>query len=49
AALESDLGRTAGATARARAVLAAYEGADDTDDTVRARREAAARLLEAAG
>ncbi|BDH07564.1 tetratricopeptide repeat protein [Streptomyces seoulensis] len=49
AALESDLGRTAGARARARAVLAAYEGADDTDDTVRARREAAARLLEAAG
>ncbi|MFI8350580.1 tetratricopeptide repeat protein [Streptomyces sp. NPDC085596] len=49
AALESGLGRTAEARARARAVLAAYEGADDSDDTVRVRREAAARLLDEDG
>ncbi len=46
--LEADLGRPARAAARARAVLVAYEGADDGDETVRARREEAARLLEAA-
>ncbi|MES9521673.1 tetratricopeptide repeat protein [Streptomyces capoamus] len=46
--LEADLGRPARAAARARAVLAAYEGADGTDDTVRARREEAAQMLEAA-
>ncbi|KOG58647.1 tetratricopeptide repeat protein [Streptomyces antibioticus] len=46
--LEADLGRPARAAARARGVLAAYEGADDGDETVRARREEAARLLEAA-
>ncbi|MET7613125.1 tetratricopeptide repeat protein [Streptomyces seoulensis] len=46
AALESELGRTAEARARARGVLAAYEGADATDDTVRLRRETASRLLD---
>ncbi|MEU6386409.1 tetratricopeptide repeat protein [Streptomyces bauhiniae] len=46
AALEAELGRTAEARARARGVLAAYEGADATDDTVRLRREAASRLLD---
>ncbi|MEU6813793.1 tetratricopeptide repeat protein [Streptomyces sp. NPDC046860] len=46
AALEGGLGRTAGARARARAVLAVYEGADEADDTVRLRRETAARLLD---
>ncbi|MFI9390398.1 tetratricopeptide repeat protein [Streptomyces bauhiniae] len=46
AALEAELGRTAEAKARARAVLAAYEGADATDDTVRLRRETASRLLD---
>ncbi|MER8027921.1 tetratricopeptide repeat protein [Streptomyces bauhiniae] len=46
AALEAELGRTDGAKARARAVLAAYEGADATDDTVRLRRETASRLLD---
>ncbi|MEV5175217.1 hypothetical protein AB0L10_29990 [Streptomyces flaveolus] len=46
--LEADLGRPARAAARARGVLTAYEGADDGDETVRARREEAARLLEAA-
>lgn len=46
--LEADLGRPASAAARARGVLTAYEGADDGDETVRARREEAARLLEAA-
>ncbi|MFG3010868.1 tetratricopeptide repeat protein [Streptomyces cinerochromogenes] len=46
--LEADLGRPAGAAARARAVLAAYEGADDGDETVLARREEAAQMLEAA-
>ncbi|QTE01147.1 tetratricopeptide repeat protein [Streptomyces cyanogenus] len=45
--LEADLGRPARASARARAVLAVYEGADDADETVRARREEAARMLQA--
>ncbi|PNG17522.1 hypothetical protein [Streptomyces cahuitamycinicus] len=49
--LEADLGRTADATARARAVLAAYEGYDDAEatdgdgDAVRARRAEAEQLL----
>ncbi|MEU6588020.1 tetratricopeptide repeat protein [Streptomyces sp. NPDC046881] len=46
--LEADLGRPARAAARARAVLAVYEGTDDADETVRARREEAAQMLEAA-
>ncbi|MEU6668356.1 tetratricopeptide repeat protein [Streptomyces sp. NPDC046727] len=46
--LEAELGRPARAAARARAVLAAYEGADDGDETVRARRAEAGQLLEAA-
>ncbi|MEU1007360.1 tetratricopeptide repeat protein [Streptomyces sp. NPDC005890] len=46
--LEADLGRPARAAARARAVLAVYEGADDADETVRARREEAAQMLAAA-
>ncbi|MQY39383.1 hypothetical protein SRB17_74050 [Streptomyces sp. RB17] len=45
--LEADLGRPARAAARARAVLAAYEDADDADETVQARRAEAGRLLEA--
>ncbi|WP_030346517.1 hypothetical protein [Streptomyces sp. NRRL S-1022] len=45
--LEADLGRPARAAAHARAVLAAYEGADDTDETVRTRREEATQMLEA--
>ncbi|MFI6354683.1 tetratricopeptide repeat protein [Streptomyces sp. NPDC050743] len=44
--LEADLGRPARAAARARAVLAAYEDADDGDETVRARRAEAGRLLD---
>ncbi|MER6984081.1 tetratricopeptide repeat protein, partial [Streptomyces carpinensis] len=43
--LESDLGRPAEAAARARAVLAAYEGTGDEDDAVPARRAEAGRLL----
>ncbi|GHE07729.1 tetratricopeptide repeat protein [Streptomyces alanosinicus] len=43
--LEAGLGRPAQAAARARAVLAAYEDADDEDETVRARRAEATRLL----
>ncbi|QJS09770.1 tetratricopeptide repeat protein [Streptomyces argyrophyllae] len=46
--LEADLGRPARAAARARGVLAVYEGAAEGDDTARARREEAAQLLEAA-
>ncbi|MFE0348183.1 tetratricopeptide repeat protein [Streptomyces griseoluteus] len=46
AALEAELGRTAEARARARAVLAVYEGADATDETVRLRRETASGLLD---
>ncbi|MGW5281467.1 tetratricopeptide repeat protein [Streptomyces collinus] len=45
AGLEADLGRTAAAAARARGVLAAYEGADSGDGTVRARRAGAERFL----
>lgn len=54
--LEADLGRPADAAARARAVLAAYEGAydggaadaaGDADDAVRARRTEAEQLLDA--
>ncbi|KUN01604.1 hypothetical protein AQI95_29975 [Streptomyces yokosukanensis] len=45
--LEADLGRPAQAAARARAVLAAYEDADDEDETVLARRAEAAQLLGA--
>ncbi|MFD7882423.1 tetratricopeptide repeat protein [Streptomyces bauhiniae] len=48
AELENELGRTDGAKTRARAVLAAYEGADATDETVRLRRETASRLLDGA-
>jgi tetratricopeptide (TPR) repeat protein len=44
--LEADLGRPAGAAARARAVLAAYEDAGDEDATVRERRAEAAQMLE---
>ncbi|MEV8557213.1 tetratricopeptide repeat protein [Streptomyces sp. NPDC051917] len=44
--LEADLGRPASAAARARAVLAAYDDADDGDETVRARRAEAGRLLD---
>ncbi|GGS83435.1 tetratricopeptide repeat protein [Streptomyces violaceus] len=51
--LEADLGRPAEAVARARAVLAAYEGHDGFDDTgavegqeVRARRAEAGHMLE---
>ncbi|MEU1401167.1 tetratricopeptide repeat protein [Streptomyces sp. NPDC005728] len=44
--LEADLGRSAEAVARARGVLAAYEGADETDETVRARRAEAAQMLQ---
>ncbi|MEU0968573.1 tetratricopeptide repeat protein, partial [Streptomyces sp. NPDC005917] len=44
--LEADLSRPADAAARARAVLDAYEGADQADDTVRARRAEARQLLE---
>ncbi|MFJ4583342.1 tetratricopeptide repeat protein [Streptomyces echinatus] len=46
--LEADLGRPARAAARARAVLAAYEGTGDGDETVHARRAEATQLLEAA-
>jgi tetratricopeptide (TPR) repeat protein len=45
ARLEAELGRSAEAAARARAVLAAYEGADEADETVRARRAEATGLL----
>ncbi|WP_317445594.1 tetratricopeptide repeat protein [Streptomyces collinus] len=48
AGLEADLGRAAAAAARARGVLAAYEGADAADGTVRARRAEAERLLRPA-
>ncbi|MFI2202603.1 tetratricopeptide repeat protein [Streptomyces sp. NPDC020192] len=44
--LEADLGRPAEAVARARAVLAAYEGAGGDDETVRERRAEAAQMLE---
>ncbi|MGW0993023.1 tetratricopeptide repeat protein [Streptomyces sp. NPDC002520] len=44
--LETDLGRPAEATARARAVRAAYEDCDDNDETARARRAEADQLLD---
>ncbi|WP_406333102.1 tetratricopeptide repeat protein [Streptomyces sp. NBC_00203] len=47
--LEADLGRPASAAARARAVLAAYEGYEEAagpDETVQARRAEANQLLE---
>jgi tetratricopeptide (TPR) repeat protein len=44
--LEADLSRPADAAARARGVLKAYEGADDGDETVRARRAEAEQLLQ---
>ncbi|MGJ5753112.1 hypothetical protein [Streptomyces puniciscabiei] len=43
--LEAGLGRPAEAAARARAVLTAYEGAGDEDETVRARRAEANGML----
>ncbi|MFE1311670.1 tetratricopeptide repeat protein [Streptomyces sp. NPDC058755] len=43
--LEAELGRPAEAVARARGVLAAYEGADGTDETVRERRAEATQML----
>ncbi|MFE7976301.1 tetratricopeptide repeat protein [Streptomyces shenzhenensis] len=46
--LEADLGRPAAAAARARAVLAAYEGADEADGTVRERRAEADQMLDLA-
>ncbi|MER6278860.1 tetratricopeptide repeat protein [Streptomyces sp900105245] len=46
--LEADLGRPDAAAARARGVLAAYEGAGDEDGTVLARRAEADRILRAA-
>ena len=44
--LEADLSRPADAAARARGVLKSYEGADDGDETVRARRAEAEQLLQ---
>ncbi|OXY90723.1 hypothetical protein [Streptomyces diastatochromogenes] len=44
--LEADLGRPAEAAARARGVLAVYEGADDADETVQARRAEATQMLQ---
>ncbi|MET7569854.1 tetratricopeptide repeat protein [Streptomyces sp. NPDC005492] len=44
--LEADLSRPADAAARARGVLRAYEGADDGDETVAARRAEAEQLLQ---
>ncbi|MFI5878753.1 tetratricopeptide repeat protein [Streptomyces sp. NPDC051554] len=44
--LEADLSRPADAAAHARGVLKAYEGADDGDETVRARRAEAEQLLQ---
>ncbi|MCL6668943.1 tetratricopeptide repeat protein [Streptomyces panaciradicis] len=46
--LETDLGRSARAAARARAVLAAYDGADGTEETARARRAEAEQMLQVA-
>ncbi|MFJ3308039.1 tetratricopeptide repeat protein [Streptomyces sp. NPDC086549] len=43
--LETDLGRQDDAAARAREVLAAYEGADARDETAQARRAEARRIL----
>lgn len=47
--LETDLDHPDDAAARARAVLAAYEDADEADETVRARRAEAREVLEARG
>ncbi|MET8245868.1 hypothetical protein ABZV31_16445, partial [Streptomyces sp. NPDC005202] len=44
--LEADLNRPAAAAARARAVLQAYAGATDGDETVRARQAEAEQLLQ---
>jgi len=44
--LEADLGRPSAAVSRARAVLAAYDGADAGDETVRARRTEAEQMLQ---
>jgi tetratricopeptide (TPR) repeat protein len=44
--LEADLGRPSRAAARARAVLAAYDGAGPEDETVRDRRAEAEQLLQ---
>ncbi|WP_405670664.1 tetratricopeptide repeat protein [Streptomyces sp. NBC_01530] len=44
--LEADLGRPARAVAHARAVLAAYDGPDDEDETAQERRAEAEQLLE---
>ncbi|MFE0520227.1 tetratricopeptide repeat protein [Streptomyces sp. NPDC058954] len=46
--LETDLGRSARAAARARAVLAAYDGADGADETAQARRAEAEQMLQVA-
>ncbi|MGW2702527.1 tetratricopeptide repeat protein [Streptomyces sp. NPDC001340] len=43
--LEAELGRPAEAVARARGVLAAYEGADGSDETARERRAEATQML----
>ncbi|NUR92816.1 MAG: tetratricopeptide repeat protein, partial [Nonomuraea sp.] len=44
--LESDLGRPDRATAHARAVLAAYDGADGEDETAQERRAEAGQMLQ---
>jgi len=44
--LEADLGRPARATAHARAVLAAYDGAGDEDETAQERRSEAEQMLQ---
>ncbi|MGC9536469.1 tetratricopeptide repeat protein [Streptomyces sp. UG1] len=44
--LEADLGRPAGAAARARAVLAAYVGAGEDDEAARERRAEAEQMLQ---
>ncbi|MCD9876691.1 tetratricopeptide repeat protein [Streptomyces guryensis] len=44
--LESDLGRPSRAAAHARAVLAAYDGADNTDETAQGRQAEAEQLLQ---
>lgn len=44
--LEADLSRPRRAASRARAVLAAYDGADDTDEAARERRAEAGQMLQ---
>ncbi|MEU6145267.1 tetratricopeptide repeat protein [Streptomyces sp. NPDC047081] len=44
--LEADLSRPARAAARARAVLAAYDGADEADETAQERRSEAEQMLQ---